>query len=152
MDAIALLKDDHAVVEELFQQVESTDPTEHPAIFDEINANLQAHAHIEETIFYPSLQNDGDEALIELTSEAIQEHQQMKSFLGELSVAAADAGKFEPLLVKLIEDVRHHVEEEEGEMFPMVEDQFDADTLDAWGAQMQAEKENFQTSAESAYA
>jgi hemerythrin-like domain-containing protein len=65
---------------------------------------------------------------------------------------SSDAGKFEPLLVKLIEDVRHHVEEEEGTMFPAVRDQFDSDVLEKWGAQMQAEKDNFESSTESAYA
>lgn len=152
MDAIALLKADHTNVERLFKQIEAAEPGQHPKIFEEINANLQAHAHIEETIFYPALQEDADEALLEITSEALQEHQQMKVSLGELSVAAADASKFEPLLVKLIEDVRHHVEEEEGEMFPMVEEQFTEDSLEALGEQMQAEKDNFQSSAESAYA
>ena len=88
MNAIALLTADHETVEALFQQIESTDESEHPAIFEKINAELQTHAHIEETVFYPSLQEDGDEALVELTSEAIQEHMQMKTFLGELSVAA----------------------------------------------------------------
>jgi len=152
MNAIELLTTDHETVEALFQQVESTDASEHPAIFEQINAELQAHAHIEETIFYPSLQEEGSDELIEITSEALQEHQQMKTFLGELSVASSDADKFEPLLTKLIQDVRHHVEEEEGEMFPMVEDEFDQTTMDAWGEQMQQEKDRFNSSTESAYA
>jgi hemerythrin-like domain-containing protein len=77
---------------------------------------------------------------------------QMKNFLGELSVSVTDAGKFEPLLQKLIEDVRHHVEEEEGEMFPMVEAEFDETTIEAWGEQMELEKERFNSSTESAHA
>ena len=152
MNAIELLKTDHETVEALFQQVESSDTSEHPAIFAQINAELRAHAHIEETIFYPSLQEEGSDELIEITSEAIQEHQQTKTFLGELSVASSDAEKFEPLLTKLIQDVRHHVEEEEGEMFPMVEDEFDEATIEAWGEQMQQEKDRFNSSTESAYA
>ena len=152
MNAIELLKADHVVVEGLFGEVEASDPGEHPAIFAQIKAELQVHAHIEETIFYPSLQEDGDETLVELVSEALKEHAQMKVFLGELAAVASATDKFEPLLIKLIEDVRHHVKEEEGEMFPSVEKQFEADTLETWGNQMQAEKENFQNSAESAYA
>ena len=152
MNAIELLTTGHETVEALFQRVESTDASEHPAIFEQINAELQVHAHIEETIFYPSLQEEGSDELIEITSEALQEHQQMKTFLGELSVASSDAEKFEPLLTKLIQDVRHHVEEEEGEMFPMVEDEFDEATIEAWGEQMQQEKDRFNSSTESAYA
>lgn len=149
MNAIPLLKADHATVEGLFVQVEETDAGEHAAIFDEIKLELEAHAHIEETVFYPSLQEEGDEALIELTAEAIQEHQQMKAFLGQLAASAGDAEKFEPLLTKLIEDVRHHVDEEEGEMFPLVQEQFEDDVLSSWGAQMQEEKERFLASTES---
>jgi iron-sulfur cluster repair protein YtfE (RIC family) len=152
MNAIELLIADHEAVEELFQQVETSDATEHPEIFKEIKRSLEAHAHIEESIFYPSLQEEGDEALVELTSEALKEHSQAKVTLGELAAVASDTEKFEPLLVKLIEDVRHHVEEEEGEMFPAVTGQFDDETLEKWGSQMETEKDRFQESAESAYA
>ena len=152
MNAIELLKADHKVVEGLFKKVEGSDATEHPELFIQIKAELDAHAQIEESIFYPALQEEGDKALVELTSEALKEHAQTKVFLGELGAVVSDTHKFEPLLLKLIEDVRHHVEEEEGEMFPSVEDQFDDETLENWGLQMQAEKDRFQTSSESAYA
>ena len=152
MNAIELLTKDHRVVDELFEQAESSDGTAPAELFLEIKAELEAHAHIEESIFYPALQADGDEELIELTSEALQEHAQMKVFLGELDAVQSDSDKFEPLLTKLIEDVRHHVEEEEGEMFPMVTEQFDDDALETLGLQMQGEKDRFQTSTESAHA
>jgi hypothetical protein len=72
--------------------------------------------------------------------------------LGELAAAVTDTEKFEPLLTKLIEDVRHHVEEEEGEMFPLVEEQFDDSSLENLGLQLQTEKERFNASSESAHA
>ena len=84
-------------------------------------------------------------------SEAIQEHIGMKCFLGELAAVSSDASKFEPLLTKLIEDVRHHVKEEEGTMFPAVQKRLSTDTLDVLGAQMEAEKKRFQSSAETIY-
>jgi iron-sulfur cluster repair protein YtfE (RIC family) len=152
MNAIELLKNDHEAVEALFQEVESSDAGEHPTLFAEIKAELEAHAHIEESIFYPSLQEEGDEELVDLTSEALKEHSQMKVFLGELGAVVSETDKFEPLLTKLIADVRHHVEEEEGEMFPLVEDQFDENTLEKWGSQMEMEKGRFNESSESAYA
>ncbi|MEP7212997.1 MAG: hemerythrin domain-containing protein [Acidobacteriota bacterium] len=149
MNAIELLTADHRIVDKLFQQVEATNETDHPAIFEQIKANLDAHAHIEETIFYPSLQEAGDETMQELVSEAIQEHLQMKTVLGELAVLVTDPAKLDPLLLTLIEDVRHHVEEEESELFPMVEEQLDAASLDELGQQMEAEKKRFIESAES---
>ena len=152
MNAVELLKSDHEVVEGLFVEVETSDAGEHPELFERIKTELEIHAHIEESILYPSLQEDGDESLIELTSEALKEHAQMKVVLGELAEVSSDPDKFEPLLTKLIEDVRHHVEEEEGEMFPAVEEQFDEETLQKWGNQLQAEKDRFETSSESAHA
>lgn len=149
MNAIDLLKTDHRTVDKLFQQVETTEPSEHPAIFKQIKTELDTHAHIEEAIFYPSLQEAGDVTIRELVSDAIKEHLQMKTVLGELAVLVTDPAKLDPLLITLIEDVRHHVKEEEGELFPMVEEQFDAAAIEKWGAQLEAEKQRFVASAES---
>ena len=143
MNAIELLKKDHAVVAELFKKVESTKESEHPAIFVKIKAELDVHAHIEEAIFYPKLKAEGKTKLVDIVLEGIEEHHQVKMFLRELSSLADESEKFEPKLTVLIEDVEHHVKEEEEEMFPMVEDQFDADVLDELGAAMEAEKEVF---------
>jgi iron-sulfur cluster repair protein YtfE (RIC family) len=152
MNAIELLEADHEEVDGLFEEVEESDLGEHPALFLQIRAALQAHAHIEESIFYPAVQEDGDQTLVELTSDALKEHAEMKVVLGELAATVADTEKFEPLLTKLIEDVRHHVEEEEGEMFPLVSEQFDDTVLENLGLQMQTEKDRFQASSESAHA
>jgi hemerythrin superfamily protein len=152
MNAIELLESDHELVDSLFEEVEDSDASEHPALFAQIRAALEAHAHIEESIFYPALQEDGDEALVELTSDALKEHADMKVVLGELTAIVSDTERFEPLLMKLIEDVRHHVEEEEGEMFPLVEEQFDDAALENLGLQMQTEKDRFNASSESAHA
>lgn len=151
MNALKLLTADHKEVERLFKESEAATRARKREIFFEIKASLETHAWVEETIFYPTLQSQGDQKLIELTSEAIQEHIGMKCFLGELAAVSADATKFEPLLTKLIEDVRHHVREEEGEMFPAVQKRFSTDSLDELGEQMQAEKERYKLSAETIY-
>lgn len=143
MDAIELLKADHETVAQLFKQVEATDESKHPAIFEKIKAELDVHAHIEEVVFYPKLKADGEKELVDIVLEGIEEHHQVKMFLREIEGLADESEKFEPKLKVLIEDVEHHVKEEEGEMFPMVTKQFDADTLDELGAAMEAEKANF---------
>ena len=150
MNAIELLKADHKVVDKLFQKVEATEESEHPAIFEKINEELEVHAHIEETIFYPALQEKGDKELKDLTLEAIQEHRQMKMFMKELAKLSDDSEQFEPKLTVLMEDTKHHVMEEEGEMFQMVEEQFEPSVIDEWGAQMAAEKEKFKKSSKGA--
>lgn len=146
MNAIELLKADHKVVDGLFQKVKATDEEEHPALFEQIKAELDVHAHIEEAVFYPKLIADGDKELADLTREGIEEHHQVKLFLREISALADESEKFEPKLKVLMEDVEHHVMEEEGEMFQMVEEQFDAGVLDELGSQMEEEKKNFNRS------
>src|SRR4051794_25000349 len=54
-DAIDLLKEDHDRVQALFDEVKSSDEKRHPALFERIKKELDVHAHIEETIFYPNL-------------------------------------------------------------------------------------------------
>ena len=151
MNALKLLIADHKQVERLFKESETASRARRRDLFFEIKTALETHAWVEETIFYPTLQSVGDKKLIELTSEAIQEHIGMKCFLGELAAVSSDGSKFEPLLTKLIEDVRHHVKEEEGGMFPVVQKRLSTDALDVLGAQMEAEKKRFQSSAETIY-
>lgn len=146
MDAIGMLKADHKVVAELFEQVEKTSPSKHPAIFSKIKAELDAHAHIEEAIFYPKLKAEGTKEIVDIVLEGIEEHHQIKMFLAELDALAGKEEEFEPKLKVLIEDTEHHVKEEEGEMFPLVEKQFDKAVLEDLCVQMKAEKEKFQNS------
>ena len=145
-NAIDLLKDDHERVQSLFDQVKSSDDKRHPALFEKIKKELDLHAHIEETIFYPKLKADGDKDLVDIVLEGIEEHRQAKMFLREIDALNADSSKFEPKLKVLMEDIEHHVKEEEGEMFPLVEDQFNADVLDDLAVEMEKEKRNFKKS------
>lgn len=143
MDAIELLKADHEKVKTLFEKVEKSDESKHPALFEQIKAELDVHTHIEETIFYPKLKSDGTKEIVDITLEGIEEHHQVKMFLREITSLADESEKFEPKLKVLIEDVEHHVKEEEEEMFPKVKDHFDQATLDELGAEMEAEKAKF---------
>lgn len=143
MNAIELLKEDHDKVDKLFQQVKATEEGEHADLFAQIKEELDVHAHIEETIFYPVLIEEGDEELKAITLEGIEEHRQAKMFLRELANLKEESEKFEPKLKVLMEDIVHHVQEEEGEMFKMVEEQFDDARLEKLGTEMEAEKANF---------
>ncbi|MEP7075475.1 MAG: hemerythrin domain-containing protein [Acidobacteriota bacterium] len=143
MKATELLKAEHDKVEELFAQVEAAEESKHEALFVKIKDALDPHAHIEETIFYPKMIADGNEELQSIVKEGIEEHRQMKMFLKEIAALSTDADKFEAKLKVLMEDTRHHVKEEEGEMFPLVEKQFPADVLEELGAAMAAEEGKF---------
>jgi len=117
MNAIELLKADHKVVDGYFQQTEATEEdSEKKALFEKINTHLTVHAHIEEKIFYPRLLEEGDEELQDIVKEGLEEHRQVKMFLREIAALADESEKLDPKLKVLIEDTRHHVMEEEGEM------------------------------------
>ena len=143
MNAIELLKEDHDKVDKLFQKVKANEDADHRDTFEKIKAELEVHTHIEETIFYPKVKEDGDEELKKIVLEGVEEHHQAKMFLRELSNLVEDSEKFQPKLKVLMEDVSHHVMEEEGEMFPMIEKQFDESTLQTLGQEMEKEKQAF---------
>jgi iron-sulfur cluster repair protein YtfE (RIC family) len=145
MNAIDLLKEDHDVVDGLFKRIEETPPSRHPPILKRIKAELDTHAHIEEKLFYPDLIKKGKKDLRDITKEGLEEHAQMKKFLNE-AVRATDKEKRETKIKVLIEDTRHHVKEEENEMFPMVRDQFSREALEDLGMRMETEKARFQRS------
>ena len=144
MNAIELLKDDHDKVDWLFQKVKATEEDEHKELFEKIKMELDAHTHIEEKIFYPRLKEEDE--LEDITLEGIEEHHQAKMFLRELASLSDDSEKFEPKLKVLMEDITHHVQEEEGEMFPKVEKIIGKAELEKLGKQMEEEKKNFQKS------
>lgn len=146
MNAIDLLKDDHDVVERLFQKVKASEESEHMKLFEQIKRELEMHTHIEETVFYPKMRDEGDEELKSLVLEGFQEHHEVKMFLREIPELAKDSEQFEPKLTVLMENVTHHIQEEEGQMFPMIKEQFDEYTLQMLGAEIEKEKKSLQKS------
>ena len=130
-------------MEELFARVRENEDGNNRETFRQIKEELDVHAHIEETIFYPYLLEKGDKELEAITREGVQEHRQVKAFLLELDGMSGDSDDFKAKLKVLMEDVEHHVEEEEDEMFPLVEDQVESTILERLGAQMESEKTNF---------
>ena len=136
MDALDLLKQDHAKVKKLFDKAESADDREQKRIFSQIKAELEIHAQIEENIFYPAMQRYDE--LKELVAESLKEHRGMKTLLQEM-VTLSDPEDFEDKLEELIDNVEHHAEdEEEGKMFPKVRELVSANELQKLGAQLQA--------------
>ncbi len=139
MDAFNLLKEDHRKVEELFEQLESAQGQAKMRVFEQIKTELELHTHIEEKIFYPALEKP--KQTHDLTLEAYEEHDVVKKLLQELSRARTANEEWEAKAKVLQENVEHHVEEEEGELFPKASSALGADEIEALGEQMEAEKE-----------
>lgn len=145
MDAFNLLKADHRKVEELFEELESASGQAKMRVFQQIKTELELHTHIEETIFYPALEEP--KQTHDLTLEAYEEHDVVKKLLQELSRARTPNEEWEAKAKVLQENVEHHVEEEEGELFPKASSAVGADEIETLGEQMEAEKERKQRSA-----
>ena len=115
MDAIVMLRSDHKEVEALFKRFEKDDLT----VVPDICAALTVHALIEEQVFYPAVRAEVDGELDDVL-EAVEEHHLVKTLIAELEALDPSDETYKAKATVLMELVRHHVEEEEGEMFPEV--------------------------------
>ena len=140
MNALTLLKQDHGNVEELFRRFETCDPAdveELGRIRDKVIEHLAKHSQIEEQIFYPAVRAKvgDDNAFVVL--EGLEEHHVVKQTLTELEKMAPSHDRFRAKMTVLIESVRHHVEEEENELFETVRDNFTMEELADMGEAME---------------
>ena len=142
MNALELLKEDHQRVQELFDQVKDTENEKsHKQTFKKIKAELETHTHIEEKVLYPALKKR--EEFKDLVLEAIEEHLQVKTLLRDISRLADGNERFDAKLKVLIDNVEHHVDEEEGELFPKVEGQLSDEELEEIGVELEAAKKEY---------
>jgi hemerythrin superfamily protein len=138
MDALELLKQDHAKVKKLFEQAEDADEKEQRSVFGQIKSELEIHTEIEESVFYPAMQRYNE--LKDMVSESLEEHNKVKTLLKEME-GMSGGEDFEDKLEELIDNVEHHAEdEEESKMFPKIRELVSAAELDKLGAQLQAAK------------
>jgi hemerythrin superfamily protein len=142
MDAIVLLKDDHKTVEKLFKQFEKAgdDATQTKRqLVDQIIEELSVHAFIEEQIFYPVAREAVPETEDHVL-ESLEEHHIVKWVLEELRTMDANDERFDAKVKVLMENVRHHVEEEEQEWFPEVRKELGRKKLQELGDQLEKAK------------
>jgi hemerythrin superfamily protein len=143
MDAIELLTSDHDEVRTMFEEFRAAKEAENTekmhALQQRIFEELETHTRIEEDIFYPAVQALGVEELTEIVSEGIQEHHVVKVLMREIP-DLSDQEIFEAKMTVLMENVEHHAEEEESEMFPDLREHMDDQRLDELGAELQAAK------------
>jgi hemerythrin superfamily protein len=121
-DAIVLLKNDHKDVEKLFKQYEKLGDSAFVTkrkLVDQIIEKLSVHAAIEEQQFYPAVRQANEE-LEDTVLEGLEEHHIVKWTLSELQDMSPEDERFHAKVTVLIESVRHHVEEEESDLFPEV--------------------------------
>jgi hemerythrin-like domain-containing protein len=138
MDAITMLKDDHEAVEQLFRRFTRAGErafVEKRAIVDRIIEELSVHAAIEEQLFYPAMRATVPDTA-DLGLECLEEHHVVKWVLSELDGMAPEDERFDAKVTVLINNVRHHVDVEEREFFPIVRDELGRKALSDLGEAM----------------
>lgn len=141
MNAFELLKSDHEKVAGILEKIEGT--TERALktreeLFTQLKRELDIHAAIEEEIFYPVLEK-ADESR-DITLEAFEEHRLVKQLLGELESGSKDDETWTAKFTVLKENIEHHVEEEEGEMFKQARKVLSKEEIEELGTRMQKAK------------
>ena len=150
--AVEVLKKDHDEVEALFDQFEDAKDESNTELKAQIVAAvcraLTIHAQVEEEIFYPAMRREDDAH--DLVDEAAVEHQTVKNLVAELQAASTDDDLYDAKVKVLSEYVKHHVKEEEGELFPLAR-KADLD-LEALGRELLARREALAASPDTAAA
>jgi hemerythrin superfamily protein len=139
--ATQMIRQDHKKVEGLFKKFEQTKGAQAKRrLAENAMAELEVHAALEEEIFYPAVKREVDDG--SLVQEALEEHQTVKQLISELRGMEEADDEFESQFSELVENVQHHVEEEENEMLPKVEEsELDLNSL---GQQMSQRKQEMQ--------
>ena|SRR6185369_648984 len=121
-DAIALLKQDHRTVSQLFDEFEKADEEEQSAIAQRVCQLLTVHAQIEEELLYPAAKEcfEGDEENEDLVNEAEVEHGSATELIAKIEGMSSGDDHFTATVTVLGEYIKHHVKEEENELFPQL--------------------------------
>jgi len=137
MDAISLLKADHDKVKKMLAEGEETTERAEKTrteLFEKLKAEMLIHERIEEEIFYPALRSHPKAR--EIVLEGYEEHHVVDEIMGELEATDVTDETWGAKFKVMKENIEHHIEEEEGEMFKTARGVFETDELEQLGARM----------------
>ena len=144
MDALELLRNDHDTVRDLFEEFESAHGSGDFGRMSELQAQifheLEVRTAIEEEVFYPAASDVGGEAE-DLVKEGVEEHHVVDLLMDEIRGLDPSAESWSAKMTVLIENVRHHAEEEEEELFPKLRGAFGDARLQEMGDKLEAAKQ-----------
>ena len=147
-NAVEMLKDDHEKVKALFEQYEAAGQRAHQkkqGLAEEVFAELAVHTTLEEELFYPAMKRQADQDGKDLVTEAVEEHHVVTTLMDELRGLDPKDERYDAKFKVLMENVEHHIEEEEGAMFPEAEEIL-GERLERLGTQMQERKQQLTAS------
>ena len=141
MDALTLLKNDHDKVKGIMSELEPTTERAEKTrteLFTKLKVELTVHEIIEEEIFYPTLKQHPKAK--EIVLEGYEEHNVVDTLMGELEALPVTDETWGAKASVMIENIEHHIEEEEGEMFQKARQVFDRQELEDLGKAMETRK------------
>lgn len=142
MDALSLLRRDHEEVKRMLDELDDTTDRAtktRERLFAELKTALTVHEQMEEAALYPALKQRAEDK--EIVLEAYEEHGVVDMVLAELEATPVDDETWHAKFTVMRENLLHHIEEEEREMFAQAKDLFDRETLESLGAEMELIKE-----------
>lgn len=148
MDAIDLLTGDHAKVKKLLAEGEATTERAEKGrteLFATIKKEMTVHELIEEQIFYPALKEHPKAK--EIVLEGYEEHHVVDTIMDELATTEVNDEQWAAKFTVMKENIEHHIEEEEGEMFKKARSIFSSDELDQLGMRMETMKKELMAAA-----
>ena len=147
MDAFEMLEEDHEKVKKMLDELDDT--TERGVktreeLFAKIKQEMLVHETLEEEILYPTLKEF--DKTKEVSLEGYEEHHVVNEIMAELEQTPVDDEKWAAKFSVMKENIEHHIEEEEDEMFKKARQVLDKEQIDALGERMEARKKELQAS------
>ena len=140
LNALDLIKQDHERIKHMFAQaLDADDPGARSEMLHRIRAELIAHERMEEDVFYPALRSATEKAK-DIVLEGYEEHHVIDLILDEMFDVPEDSDQWQVKLKVLHENLEHHIEEEEQEMFARAKKAMSGDTLEELGRKMAQSK------------
>lgn len=142
MDALKMLEDDHKTVKKILGELEET--TERAAktraeLFTRLEREMRIHEVLEEEILYPALEEHDKAKNVAL--EGYEEHHVVDTIMGEMRSVSVEDERWTAKFSVMKENIEHHIEEEEGEMFPTAREIFSSEDLEEMGEEMAVRRE-----------
>lgn len=148
MNAIDMLKADHKKVKKLFREYQAAGDRAYQkkkGIAEEVFTEITVHSTLEEELFYPVMKERTDENGKDLVAESFEEHHVVAILIEELKALDPKDERYDAKFSVLMENIEHHIEEEEGELFPEAEEVL-GNAMERLGTQMKERKEQLMAS------
>ena len=138
MDVLTFLKDEHDEAKQVFKKLGKAEGASATRLWEQLKAMLTLHEELEETFLYPQLKEEKNTE--DLVLESYQEHHVMDVLIEEISRIEPSDETWRPKIKVLQENTEHHIEEEEGSLFPKVRKIWDTRKREEVGRQMEQRK------------